>query len=107
MLIAVSVIFIPGVALGSLITDGVAVAEAWFRMSNFQLCTAVSLWLGSLHAIGKIRGGTKLNPTLAGSLAFTMYCVNLVCLTLVVMHFLPETGAVFDWILSLFERIIG
>lgn len=87
--------------------DVASIADAWFRMSNFKLLTAVSLWTASLAMIGKIRMWGKLNPALARSLACTNYTINFVCLWLVALHFSPEMEACFDFIIGIFERVFG
>lgn len=89
---------------GELIT---AAADAWLRLTNFELLTAISLWTGTFVGISKIRMWGKLNPALAKSLAFTVYCINAVCLCLVVLHFAPEMENIFNFIIGLFERIFS
>jgi hypothetical protein len=98
---------IPYLGFCSLVQDGVTIAEAWFRMSNFEICTAVSLWTATFLGIAKIRQGVPLNPALAKSLAFMAYSVNFVCLCLVTMHFAPEMETIFDFVIGIFERIFG
>lgn len=100
-------LFSPGLALCSIVGEVANLADAWFRMSNFELLTAVSLWTASFYGTAKIRMGTKLHPALAKSLSFSIYCVNFTCLALVVLHFAPETEAVFDFFIDLTRRIFG
>ena len=98
-------IFFSGLGLCSIVGDVSMVADAWFRMSNFKLLTAVSLWTATFYGIAKIRMWGALNPALAKSLSVTIYSTNAVCLALVTMHFAPEMEALFDFIIGIFERI--
>lgn len=100
-------LFLPAVCFGSIIGDVGALADAWVRMNNFYLLTAVGLWGSSLMALGKMRQGQAFNPFFAKSLSLTLYCIDVVCLWLVVLHFAPEMSAIFNFMVGIFERIFG
>lgn len=92
-------------ALGSWIEGTADILSAWDQIANKYFYAAMALWPAMLMGIGKLRQGERLSPPMAKATAFTMKSINIVCLSLLIIHFSPETSTVFDFITSVFDRI--
>lgn len=96
---------------GSLIKDSAEaysiVVETHHKMNNMYFYAVIMLWPASLFMLGKVRQGGQLRPALSKSVAFTLYCINTVCLLFLVIHFAPESDTIFTFILSVFGRMFG
>lgn len=103
------VIIVPGLGFGSLISDGAEgyarVVELHHRMNNMYFYASVMILTVSIPALARLKNGGRMRPGLSRAVAGLIKTANFVCLMFLVIHFMPETATVFDWLGGLFGRI--
>lgn len=99
----------PGLVLSFSLTDGAnaysAVVETHHRLNNMYFYAAITLLVVTIPVLGKIRQGEQMRPALSKSLAYFIRTVNFITILFLVIHFMPETESIFDWILNVLGRI--
>ncbi len=99
----------PGLALCSLIEEGAnaytKIIEVHHRMNNMYFYAAVGLLMASIPAMARLRRGGQMRPRLSRAVAGLIRSVNFVCILFLVIHFMPETDNIFDWIVGVFGRL--
>ena len=100
---------LPGVLYASVLIDGfnafTKYTEVHHKMDNMYFYGAIGLLGLSITAIGRIHRGGQLRPGLSLSISYFLRTVNVVCIVLLALHFMPDTEAVIDWILDFIGRI--
>jgi hypothetical protein len=100
-------LFLPGVAFCSWVGEIIDGVNTYDRISNKYFYAAVGLLMVTLPALGRIRRGGQMRPVMAKSVATLLYTVNFICVTLLVIHFFPETSIVFDFCVDIIERVFN
>jgi len=103
-------ILLPGVLYAGLLSDGTdaytKVVELHHKMNNMYFYSAMGLLGLSITAIGRIRSlGGQMRPGLSLTVSIFLRTVNIICILLLALHFLPDTGAVIDWALRFIGRV--
>lgn len=99
----------PGLLYALSLSDGAdaytAIVETHHRMNNMYFYSAMALLGVSITAIGRVRMGGEMRPGLSLSISYFLRTVNIVCITLLALHFMPDTGAVIEWGLEFIGRL--
>lgn len=103
------IFFLPNLALALSLKDGseayTNIVETHHRLNNMYFYGAIGLLMVTIPAVGKLRQGDRMRPALSRSLALLIHTVNFTAILFLVIHFMPETESIFDWSLSVFDRI--
>ena len=108
-LVFILMILLPSVLYASFLSDGTnaytKVVELHHKMNNMYFYSAIGLLGLSITAIGRISRGGQLRPGLSFTISYFLRFINVVCILLLALHFIPDTEAVIDWILDFIGRI--
>jgi len=101
---------LPSVLYASFLSDGgdvyTKVVELHHKMNNMYFYSAMGLLGLSITSIGRIRrAGGELRPGLSLSISYFLRTINVICVLLLALHFMPDTEAVIEWILGFIGRI--
>ena len=103
-------LLLPGDLYASLLSDGTdaytKVVELHHKMNNMYFYSAMGLLGLSITAIGRIRSmGGRMRPGLSFAISGLLRTVNVVCILLLALHFMPDTESVIDWVLEFIGRL--
>jgi len=106
----VFLMYCPGLLYAFSLSDGAeaytAIIETHHRMSNMYFYAAMGLLGLSITAIGRIRmRGGQMRPGLSLTVSIFLRTVNIICIILLALHFLPDTGSIIDWGLEFIGRL--
>lgn len=109
-LLTVLLVFFPGFLFAFSLSDGAdaytTIVETHHKMSNMYFYAAMGLLGLSITTIGRIRmTGGQMRPALSLTVSMFLRTINIICVLLLALHFMPDTGAVIDWGLGFIGRL--